>query len=60
MSPAPCERIRVGIPGFDEIVHGGLPRGRSTLLAGATGPERRCSVCSFCGAARGWGSPGCW
>lgn len=27
---------QVGIPGF-EIVHGGLPRGRSTLVAGATG-----------------------
>ena len=37
MSPAPRERIQVGIPGFDEIVHGGLPRGRSTLVAGATG-----------------------
>jgi circadian clock protein KaiC len=25
MSPAPRDRIRTGIPGFDEIVHGGLP-----------------------------------
>lgn len=30
-------RIEVGIPGFDELVHGGLPSGRSTLLAGSTG-----------------------
>jgi circadian clock protein KaiC len=37
MSPAARERIQTGIPGFDEIVHGGLPRGRSTLVAGATG-----------------------
>ena len=58
MSPAPCERIRVGIPGFDEIVHGGLPRGRSTLLAGATGTGKRCSVCNSSAAARCWGSPG--
>jgi RecA/RadA recombinase len=32
MTVAPIERIAVGVPGFDEIVHGGLPRGRSTLL----------------------------
>lgn len=37
MSSPSRERIHVGIPGFDEIVHGGLPVGRSTLVAGATG-----------------------
>jgi circadian clock protein KaiC len=30
-------RIEVGVPGFDELVHGGLPAGRSTLLAGSSG-----------------------
>jgi circadian clock protein KaiC len=30
-------RIEVGILGFDALVHGGLPEGRSTLLAGSTG-----------------------
>jgi len=37
MIPAAGGRIEVGIPGFDELVHGGLLRGRSTLLAGSTG-----------------------
>ena len=37
MSAASRGRVLVGIPGFDEIVHGGLPSGRSTLVAGATG-----------------------
>lgn len=30
-------RAEVGIPGFDVVAHGGLPRGRGTLLAGSTG-----------------------
>jgi circadian clock protein KaiC len=30
-------RIEVGVAGFDDLVHGGLPEGRSTLLAGSTG-----------------------
>jgi circadian clock protein KaiC len=30
-------RVEVGIPGFDALALGGLPRGRTTLLAGATG-----------------------
>ncbi len=31
------ERVRTGIPGFDAIANGGLPRGRTTLVAGPTG-----------------------
>jgi circadian clock protein KaiC len=34
---ASLARVEVGIPGFDELVHGGVPKGRSTLLAGSTG-----------------------
>ena len=30
-------RHRVGIPGFDEVAQGGLPHGRSTLVAGTSG-----------------------
>jgi circadian clock protein KaiC len=30
-------KVRTGIEGFDEITHGGLPRGRSTLLVGGPG-----------------------
>jgi circadian clock protein KaiC len=31
------EKVRTGIRGFDEILMGGLPRGRSTLITGGTG-----------------------
>lgn len=31
------EKIAVGIPGFDFLAEGGLPRGRTTLLAGTAG-----------------------
>src|SRR3954464_5841714 len=30
-------KTRTGIQGFDEITHGGLPRGRTTLLVGGPG-----------------------
>jgi circadian clock protein KaiC len=30
-------RIEVGIPCLDAVAHGGLPEGRTTLLAGSTG-----------------------
>ncbi|MGO9752790.1 MAG: circadian clock protein KaiC [Solirubrobacteraceae bacterium] len=31
------QRVEVGIPGFDALALGGLPKGRTTLLAGGTG-----------------------
>ena len=34
---APLAKAPTGIPGFDEITHGGLPEGRPTLVAGAAG-----------------------
>jgi circadian clock protein KaiC len=58
MSPAPRERIRVGIPGFDEIVHGGLPRGRSTLVAGATGTGKTVFGLQFLWGGAHLGEPG--
>ena len=30
-------RLKVGVPGFDEVAQGGLPQGRSTLVAGTSG-----------------------
>jgi circadian clock protein KaiC len=30
-------KARTGIEGFDEMTHGGLPRGRTTLLEGGPG-----------------------
>jgi circadian clock protein KaiC len=31
------KKVPTGIPGFDEVTHGGLPRGRPTLVCGAAG-----------------------
>src|SRR3954464_7885548 len=33
-------KCRTGIEGFDDITHGGLPRGRTTLLIGGPGPGK--------------------
>jgi len=30
-------KVASGIPGFDEISHGGIPKGRTTLVSGTTG-----------------------
>ena len=58
MSPARGERITVGIPGFDELVHGGLPGGRSTLLAGATGTGKTVFGLQFLWGGAQLGEPG--
>jgi len=31
------EKLATGIRGFDEVLEGGVPKGRSTLITGATG-----------------------
>ena len=36
-SGIPIEKLRTHIPGFDHITHGGLPRGRTTLVSGTAG-----------------------
>jgi len=33
----PLPKVATGIPGFDELSHGGLPRNRTTLLRGGPG-----------------------
>src|SRR5450755_3709433 len=58
MSPAARERIQVGIPGFDDVVHGGLPRGRSTLVAGATGTGKTVFGLQFLWGGAQLGEPG--
>jgi circadian clock protein KaiC len=35
--PGSVERLPTGIPGFEFISHGGLPKGRSTLVVGTSG-----------------------
>jgi circadian clock protein KaiC len=41
------EKQPTGIPGFDNISEGGLPRGRSTLLCGGTGSAKTTFVVQF-------------
>jgi circadian clock protein KaiC len=41
------ERAPSGIPGFDTIAHGGLPRGRATILAGMPGSGKTLFGLSF-------------
>jgi circadian clock protein KaiC len=52
------ERIEVGIPGFDALVHGGLPEGRSTLLAGSTGTGKTVFGLQFLADGARLGEPG--
>jgi circadian clock protein KaiC len=51
-------RVGVGIPGFDELVHGGLPEGRSTLLAGSTGTGKTVFGLQFLVGGAWLGEPG--
>lgn len=37
MTITKLERVPSGIPGFDDISHGGIPKGRTTLLCGSSG-----------------------
>jgi circadian clock protein KaiC len=50
-------RLPTGIPGFDHIANGGLPRGRATLLSGTAGSAKTVFAAQFlaAGAARGEG-----
>jgi circadian clock protein KaiC len=31
------EKISTGVPGFDYLTHGGIPKGRATLVTGKSG-----------------------
>ena len=53
------QRVEVGIPGFDSLALGGLPRGRTTLLAGSTGSGKTVFGLQFLASgAREFGEPG--
>lgn len=41
------EKLKTGIPGFDQIAYGGLPKGRTTLIAGTTGSAKTVFGCQF-------------
>lgn len=41
------EKLITGISGFDAISNGGLPKGRTTLLAGSSGSAKTVLACQF-------------
>ena len=41
------EKLPTGIPGFDAIAEGGLPRARATLVAGTAGSAKTVFACQF-------------
>jgi circadian clock protein KaiC len=41
------EKLETGIPGFDFLSEGGLPKGRSTLIAGTAGSAKTVFACQF-------------
>lgn len=41
------EKVATGIPGFDFIAHGGLPRGRVTLISGTAGSAKTVFATQF-------------
>lgn len=49
MTPAlhPVDKLATGIPGFDLVAQGGLPRGRSTLVAGSAGSAKTVFATQF-------------
>lgn len=55
----PVEKIATGIRGFDHISQGGLPKGRTTLVAGSAGSAKTVFVSQFlCMGIREMDEPG--
>ncbi|MCF3933023.1 circadian clock protein KaiC [Acuticoccus sp. M5D2P5] len=52
--PPELPRLATGIPGFDEIANGGLPRGRSSLIAGTAGSGKTVLAMQFLLAGMRW------
>ena len=52
------EKLPTGIPGFDHISLGGLPRGRTTLVAGTAGSAKTVFAAQFLSAGVARGEPG--
>jgi circadian clock protein KaiC len=55
---AAIERLETGIPGFDQILQGGLPKGRSTLVAGTSGSAKTVLAAQFIAEGIRRGEPG--
>lgn len=45
--PTPLQKERSGIPGFDEITRGGVPKGRPTLICGSAGAGKTLFAMEF-------------
>jgi circadian clock protein KaiC len=45
--PPMLAKVKTGIPGFEAISFGGLPRGRSTLISGSSGSGKTIFCCQF-------------
>ena len=45
--PVPGERLTMGVPGLDDMMGGGLPRGYSLLVAGPTGAGKSILASAF-------------
>ncbi|HWQ19496.1 MAG TPA: circadian clock protein KaiC [Methanotrichaceae archaeon] len=53
------EKIHTGIPGFDDITYGGLPKGRTTLILGGAGSGKTVfALQTLVNGARDFGEPG--
>lgn len=56
--PLPPNRMPTGIPGFDDLAGGGLPRGRTTLVVGGSGCGKTIfALQTVVEGARRWGEP---
>jgi circadian clock protein KaiC len=52
------EKAVTGIPGFDTLAHGGLPAGRTTLVAGSSGSGKTVYAAQFLASGILRGEPG--
>jgi len=48
--PPPLEKLGTGIPGLDLITEGGLPKDRTTLVAGSAGSAKTVLASQFLAA----------
>ena len=59
MEDAPSDKVRTGIPGLDEVLHGGITRNNNVLVEGAPGTGKTTLGLGFIHAgAATFGEPG--